>query len=79
MKGHGCLEHYGNFYFMRILLIFANSLRSILAILGAHCGVGLQLILTWLVLWKNIEKTRRQFGWKDAQFGVSTVMGAILL
>jgi len=48
MKGHGCLEHYRNFYFTRILLYFANSLQIILAFLGDHCGVGigLQLILT---------------------------------
>jgi len=31
MKGRGCLEHYGNFYFTRILLHFANSLRIIFA------------------------------------------------
>jgi len=49
MKGHGCLEHYWNFYFTRVLLHFANSLRIILAFLEDHCGVGLQLILTWLV------------------------------
>jgi len=49
MKGPGCLEHYRNFYFTRILLHFANSLRIILTYLGDHCGVGLQLI----------EETRR--------------------
>ena len=49
MKGHGCLEHYRNFYFTRILLDFANSLRIILTFLGDQCGVGLQLI----------EETRR--------------------
>jgi len=46
MKGHGFLEHYRNFYFTRILLHFANRLPIILAFLGDHCGVGLQLILT---------------------------------
>jgi len=48
MKGHGCLEHYGDFYFTRILLHFADSLQIILAFIGDHCGVGigLQLILT---------------------------------
>jgi len=45
MKGHGCLEHYRNFHFTRIPLHFANDLRIILAFLGDHCGVGLQLIL----------------------------------
>jgi len=45
MKGHGCLERYRNFHFTRILLHFANSLRAIMAFLGDHCGVGLQLIL----------------------------------
>jgi len=44
MKGRGCLEHYRNFYFSRILLHFANSLRIILTFLGDHCGVSLQLI-----------------------------------
>jgi len=46
MKGHGCLEHYRNFHFTVILLHFDNSLRIILAFLGDHRGVGLQLILT---------------------------------
>jgi len=46
MKGHGCLEHYRNFHFTRILLHFANSLRIFLAFLGNYCDVGLQLILT---------------------------------
>ena len=41
MKGHSCLEHYRNFYFMRIFLHFANSLQIILAFLGDHCGVGI--------------------------------------
>jgi len=48
MKGHGCLKHYRNFYLTRILLHFANSLPITLAFLWDHCGVGLQLILTWL-------------------------------
>ena len=61
MKGHGCLEHYGDFYFTRILLHFADSLQIILAFLGDHCGVGtgLQLILTWLnvlVYYERIPK-----------------------
>jgi len=46
MKGHGCLEHNRNFHFTIILIHFAKSLRIILAFLGDHCGVGLQLILT---------------------------------
>ena len=50
MKDHGCLEHHHNCYFTRILFHFANSLRIILAFLEDHCDVGLQLILTWLVL-----------------------------
>jgi len=45
MKDHGCLEHYHNCYFTRILFHFANSLRIILAFLEDHCDVGLQLIL----------------------------------
>jgi len=44
MKGRGCLEHYRNFNFTRILLHFAKSLRIILTFLGDHCGVSLQLI-----------------------------------
>ena len=50
MKDHGCLEHHHNCYFTRILFHFANSLRIILDFLEDHCDVGLQLILTWLVL-----------------------------
>ena len=61
MKGHGCLEHYHNFYFPRILLHFANSLRIILAFLD-HCGVGLQLILTWLVLLYYERISKKQDG-----------------
>jgi len=49
MTGPGCLEHYRNICFTRILLHIANSLRIILIYLGDHCGVGLQLI----------EETRR--------------------
>jgi len=56
MKGHGCLKHYRSFYFTRILLYFANSLRIILAFLGDYCGVGLQLILTWLNVLLYYEK-----------------------
>ena len=58
MKGRGYLEHYRNFYFMRILLHFAKSLRIILTFLGdhyGHCSVGVQLI----------EETRWQFSWKE--------------
>jgi len=55
MKGRGCLDHYRNFYFTRILLHFAKRLRIILTFLGDHCGAGLQLI----------EETRWQFSWKD--------------
>ena len=62
MKGHGCLEHNRNFHFTIILIHFAKSLRIILAFLGDHCGVGLQLILTWinvLLYYERISKKRR--------------------
>jgi len=72
MKGHGCLEHYRNFHFTRILLHFVNSLRIILAILEDHCGrftVDFDMACTCTtVLWKDIEKTRWQlFGGKDPE------------
>ena len=62
MKGHGCLEHYRNFYFTRILLHFANSLQIILAFLGDHCGlgIGLQLILTWLNVLEYYERISKK-------------------
>jgi len=63
VKGHGCLEQYRNFHFTRILLHFANNLRIILAFLWDHCGVGLQLILTWLdVLLYHERISKKQDG-----------------
>ena len=69
LKSHGCLEHYRNFYLTRILLHIANSLRIILAFLGDHCCVGLQLILTLLTLKEYrrnrmaVQLERPQFSW----------------
>ena len=63
MKSHGCLEYHHYFHFTRILLHFANSLRIILTFLGDHCGVGLQLILTWLyVLLYYAKISKKQDG-----------------
>ena len=63
MKGHGCLEHNRNFHFTIILIHFAKSLRIILAFLGDHCGVGLQLILTWINVLLYYERISKKTRW----------------
>jgi len=63
MKGHGCLEHNRNFHFTIILIHFAKSLRIILAFLGDHCGVRLQLILTWINVLLYYERISKKTRW----------------